>query len=67
MPTLTFDHPVPELTAEEDSQTVAAIVVGIAQLDAGEGIPLEEVRKELARRCSSNRFAPGLGRLLSGF
>ena len=52
MPALTFDHPVPELTEEEDAQTLAAIEAGIVQLNAGEGIPLEEVRKELAKRCS---------------
>jgi len=49
---LTFDHPVPEMTEEETDQTLAAIDAGIAQLDAGQGIPLEEVRRELARRCS---------------
>jgi hypothetical protein len=48
----TFDHPVPELIEEADAQTLAAIEDGIAQLDAGHGIPLEEIRKELARRCS---------------
>jgi len=43
---------VPELIEEEDDRTLAAIEAGIAQLDAGMGIPLEEVRRELARRCS---------------
>lgn len=52
MPAQMFDHPVPELTDEEDAQTLAAIEEGIAQLDAGHGIPLEEVRQELVRRCS---------------
>jgi len=52
MAALTFDHPVPELTEDEDAQTLAAIGEGIAQLDAGLGIPLEEVRRELAKRCS---------------
>jgi hypothetical protein len=47
-----FDHPVPELTEEADAQTVAAITDGIAQLDAGQGIRIEAVRDELARRCS---------------
>ncbi len=47
-----FDHPVPELTAEEDASTLAAIEEGIAQLDAEQGILIEEVRKELAKRCS---------------
>jgi plasmid stabilization system protein ParE len=36
-----LDHPVPELTEEEDVQTLAAIEEGIAQLDRGQGIPLE--------------------------
>jgi predicted transcriptional regulator len=49
MPAPTFDHPVPDLTDAEDAQTLAAIETGIAQLDAGLGIPLEEVRNELAR------------------
>jgi predicted transcriptional regulator len=48
MPTLTFDRPVPELTEEEDAQTMAAIEAGVAQLDAGRGIPVEEVRETLA-------------------
>jgi predicted transcriptional regulator len=52
MPTLIFDRPVPELTEAEDAQTLSAIEEGIAQLDAGQGVPIEEVRKELARRCS---------------
>ena len=52
MAELKFDHPVPELTAEEDAETLAAIEEGIAQLDAGQGILIEEVRKELAKRCS---------------
>jgi len=52
MAALMFDRPVPELTEEEDAQTLAAIEIGIAQLDAGLGLPLEEVRKELAKRCS---------------
>jgi predicted transcriptional regulator len=52
MPELKFDRPVPELTDEADAQTLAAIAEGIAQLDAGQGIPIEEVRGELARRCS---------------
>jgi hypothetical protein len=52
MPALTFDRPVPELTEEEDAQTLAKIERGIAQLDGGRGIPLEQLRKELAERCS---------------
>jgi hypothetical protein len=52
MATLMFDHPVPELIEEEDAKTLAAIEVGVAQLDAGLGIPLEEMRRELTNRCS---------------
>ena len=52
MQALLFDHPAPELTEKEDEQTLAAIEEGIAQLDAGKGVPLEAVRRELARRCS---------------
>ena len=49
---LSIDHPVPELIAAEDGPTLRAIDEGIAQLDGGQGIPLEELRHELARRCS---------------
>jgi hypothetical protein len=49
---LSIDHPVPELIATEDASTLRAIDEGIAQLDGGEGIPLEALRQELARRCS---------------
>jgi predicted transcriptional regulator len=52
MPELKFDEPVPELTEQEDEQTIAAIAEGVEQLDAGRGIPLEELRKEFVRRCS---------------
>jgi xanthine dehydrogenase iron-sulfur cluster and FAD-binding subunit A len=45
-----FDRPVPELTAVGDLRTLAAIEVGIATLDAGFGVGIEEVRRELARR-----------------
>jgi hypothetical protein len=48
-----IDHPVHELIAEEDEATLRAIDEGIAQLDGGQGIPLEELRQELARRCST--------------
>lgn len=49
---LSIDHPVPELIAPEDSVTLRAIDEGIAQLDSGQGISLEELRQELARRFS---------------
>jgi hypothetical protein len=32
---LKFDQPVPELTEQEDAETLAAIAEGIEQLDAG--------------------------------
>jgi hypothetical protein len=51
MPALKFDQPVPELTEHEDTETLAAIAEGVEQLEAGQGIPLEEVRKEFAQRC----------------
>jgi len=49
---LRIDHPVPELIAAEDASTLRAIDEGIAQLDCEQGIPLRELREELARRCS---------------
>jgi hypothetical protein len=49
---LRIDRPVPELIAAEDPSTLRAIDEGIAQLDRGQGIPLEELREELTRRCS---------------
>jgi hypothetical protein len=49
---LSIDHPVPELIAAEDASTLRAIDEGIAQLDSGNGIPLPQLRDELARRCS---------------
>lgn len=49
---LSIDHPVPELIAGEDASTLRAIDEGIAQLDGGQGIPLEELRRELAQRRS---------------
>ncbi|HWF09549.1 MAG TPA: hypothetical protein VG297_13860 [Bryobacteraceae bacterium] len=47
---LRIDHPVLELIAAEDESTLRAIDEGIAQLDGGQGIPLEALRQELARR-----------------
>jgi hypothetical protein len=47
-----FDHPVPELTEQEDPETIAAIEEGIQELKAGQGIPIGQLRKELAQRCS---------------
>ena len=52
MPELKFDHPVPELTEQVDAETLAAIAEGIEQLEAGEGIPIEDLRKEFAQLCS---------------
>jgi hypothetical protein len=51
MTELRFDRPVPELTAEKDAATLVAIEQGLAQLDAGQGISLEEIRAELTKRC----------------
>jgi predicted transcriptional regulator len=51
MPELKFDQPVPELMEEEDAETLAAIAEGVEQLEAGHGIPLEELRKEFVQRC----------------
>jgi hypothetical protein len=52
MAELKFDHPVPALTDEEDVETLATIDEAVSQFQAGEGIPLEELRKEFERRCS---------------
>ncbi len=52
MTELKFDHPAEDLVAEEDAGTLRAIDRGLAQLDAGQGIPLSELRAELAMRCS---------------
>ena len=52
MAELKFDHPVPELTEQEDAETLAAIAEGIEQLEAGQGTPLEQLRKEFVQRCS---------------
>ena len=46
-----LDHPVP-MTEEEDAATLAAIDEAAVQLDAGQGIPLEDVRREVSKRCS---------------
>ena len=51
MKKLELDHPVP-MTEEEDAATLAAIDEASAQLDAGEGVSLEELRKEISGRCS---------------
>ena len=47
-----FDHPVPTLVDEEDAETLAALEEGIAQLNSGQGIALQELRRELAGRCA---------------
>ena len=51
MKELELDHPVP-MTEEEDAPTLAAIDEAASQLDAGQGIPLEDLRKEISERCS---------------
>ena len=50
MPDMNFDQPEPRLVEEEDAATIAAIEEGLAQLDAGQGIPLEELRREFRDR-----------------
>jgi hypothetical protein len=52
MPQLKFDRPEPELTEQEDAETLAAIEEGIREIDAGQGISIEELRQELLKRCS---------------
>jgi hypothetical protein len=59
MPAPTFDRPVPDLTGEKDAQTLAVIERGIAQLDAGQGIPLAGSRtyaKSSRSSVQGNRF-----------
>ena len=51
MEELKLDHPVP-MTEEEDEATLAAIDEAVAQLDSGQGIPLEDIRREVSKRCS---------------
>jgi hypothetical protein len=48
---INFDRPVPELTELEDAETIAALEEGLRQLKAGQGIPIEQLREELAKRC----------------
>ena len=52
MPEVKFDRPAVETPGVEDDATLKAIEEGIEQLDAGPGIPLEELREELRKRCS---------------
>jgi predicted transcriptional regulator len=40
-----FNHPVPELTDEENAETLAAIDRGIEDVKAGRVVSLEEARK----------------------
>lgn len=47
-----FDRPVPTLVDEEDAETLAALEEGIAQLDSGQEIALEVLRREFAGRCA---------------
>ena len=39
-----FDHPVPELTEQEDAETLAAIDRGMEDARAGRVVSLEEAR-----------------------
>lgn len=52
MAELKFDRPAPALAEEEDPDTLAAIDEAVEQIKTGRGIPLEELRKEFAKRCS---------------
>jgi hypothetical protein len=56
MPQLNFDHPVAELTEQEDSQTLLAIEVGIAQLEAGQGSHWKSSVKNSRNGVQGNRF-----------
>jgi len=47
-PELDLTRPVP-MTDEEDEETLAAIDRGIQSADEGRLVPIEEVRKRLAR------------------
>jgi hypothetical protein len=47
-----FDRPELGTPDVEDDATLAAIEEGIEQLDAGAGIPIQELREELRNRCS---------------
>jgi predicted transcriptional regulator len=40
-----FDHPVPELTEQEDAETLAAIDRGIGDARAGRVVSLEDARR----------------------
>jgi predicted transcriptional regulator len=48
MPELDLTQAVP-MTEEEDEETLAAIDQGIKDADEGRLVPIEEVRKRLAR------------------
>ena len=52
MTELQFDHPVPEIIDDADAAALAAMDEGLAQLDAGEGISLADLRAEFERRCA---------------
>jgi predicted transcriptional regulator len=45
---LDWNQPVP-MTEEEDEETLAAIDRGVQSADEGHLVPIEEVRKRLAR------------------
>ena len=51
MEELKLDRPVP-MAEEEDAATLAVIDEAVAQLDSGQGIPLEDIRREVSKRCS---------------
>jgi len=43
------NHPDIEPIEDEDPKTLAATAMGASQLDAGSGIPIEELRREFFR------------------
>ena len=40
-----FDHPVPELTEQEDAETLAAIDCGIQDAQEGRVVSIEDARR----------------------
>lgn len=49
MAELNFDRPVPELTQEEDAETLAAIDRGIRDAEEGRVVSLEQARHRLQK------------------
>lgn len=53
MPELQFDHPVPQLTEQEDAATLSAIEAGIRDADEGRTFSIDEVRRHMEQWLSS--------------